>query len=314
MTEDTTAQASGATEGGVIRGIAVLDLTASTRPEDLAHLRRIEDVAVILVRESAASVLTRIELEDVANVVQVPEHGVPHVHTGTLVMTGAAFAAESARDDVLVVTGILIATEPVQEVTLAGIIVTGLVLAPEGSDALAAALTRLTGTFTTFPYRKGQRIDQRSGTVELGAAALANREGSADDILLVSGMLTISGEVSEIGWSCIVVAGSAIAPKSLQEVLEPRLTAPSTVWYTAPPKVFTGNATLGRAFFQLLDGPVTLILHGNTTIEADVTVDDVKPAVAAVYSHGSLRAPREVLALFQAREGRLLGSAAALDD
>lgn len=299
--------------GGVIRDVAMLDLTASTRPEELAHIRRIEDVAVILVRESAAAALTRIDLEDVASVVQVPEHGVPRVHTGTLVLTGAAFADERAKDDVLVVTGALIATEPVRRVTLAGIIVTGAVLAPEGSEALAAALTRLTGSFETFPYREGQRIDHRSGDIEVGASGLANREGTPHDVLLVSGVLTVRGEIPDLGYERIVVSGTLIAPKATQDLLEPRVSAHSTIWYTAPPKVFTGTTTLSRAFFQLLDEPVTLILHGTTTVDADVTLDDVKPGVAAVYSHGTLRAPKEVLSLFQVREGRLTGTTTAWD-
>ncbi|MGH7910426.1 MAG: hypothetical protein ACREOV_01755, partial [Candidatus Dormibacteraceae bacterium] len=49
--------------GGVIRDVAVLDLTSSARPEELQHLKRIEDVAVILVRESAAAALTHVDLE-----------------------------------------------------------------------------------------------------------------------------------------------------------------------------------------------------------------------------------------------------------
>lgn len=293
---------------GVIHDVAVLDLTGSTDPEQLAHIRRIHDVAVILVRESAASALTRIDLNDVASVVQVPEHGVPRVHTGTLVLTGAAFADEKNRDDVLVVTGTLIATEPVRKVALAGVIVTGTVLAPEGSEALAAALTRLTGTFDTFPYREGQRIEHRSGSIEIGASGLANRDGTANDVLLVSGALTVRGEVADVGYERIIVSGMLIAPRQAQEVLEPRVTSTSTVWYAAPPKVFSGTTTLSRAFFQLLDEPVTLILRGTTTIDADVTLDDVKPAVAAVYSHGTLRAPKDVLSLFQVREGRLSGT------
>ncbi len=293
---------------GVIQDVAVLDLTASTRPEELAHIRRIEDVAVILVRESAASALTRIDMSDVASVVQVPEHGIPRVHTGTLVLTGEAFADEKNKDDVLVVTGTLIATEPVRRVALAGVIVTGTVLAPEGSEALAAALTRLTGTFDTFPYREGQRIEHRSGNIEIGASGLANRGGTPHDVLLVSGVLTVRGEISDIGYERIVVAGSLVAPRQNQDLLEPRVTANSTVWYTAPPKSFSGTTTLSKAFFQLLDEPVTLILHGTTTIDPDVTLDDVKPAVAAVYSHGTLRAPKDVLSLFQVREGRLSGT------
>lgn len=313
MTEQTTTAPEPDAQG-VIHDVAVLDLTASTRPEDLAHIRRIEDVAVILVRESAAPALTRIDLEGVANVVQVPEQGVPRVHTGSLVMTGSAFADEAAKNDVLVVTGSLVVTEPVRKVALAGIIVTGSVLAPEGSEALAAALTRLTGVYSTFPYREGQHIDERTGTIELGAAALANREGTQDDILLINGTLTVREEIAELGYARLVVVGVVIAPRAAQALLEPRVTARSAIWYTAPPKVFVGNTTLSRIFFQLLEEPVTLVLVGNVTIDEDVTLDDVKPVAAAVYSTGNLRAPKDVLSLFQVREGQLTGTTKTWDD
>lgn len=310
MSEDTRRLEPGA--GGVIRNVAVLDLTASTRAEELAHIRRIEDVAVILVRESAASALTRLDLVDVASVVQIPEHGVARVHTGTVTMSGEAFADESATDDVLVVTGTLVATTPVRRVVLAGIVVTGIVLAPEGSDALGTALTRLTGSFATFPYREGQHIDQRSGNVAMHGATLANRQGTPDDVLLVSGVLTVEGEVGEVGYGRIVVAGPLIAPRSAQDLLESRVNAQATVWYTGDPKVFTGPQTLGRTFFQLVEEPVTLVFSGPVRIDPDVTLDDVRAKVAAVYVLGPLEAPKDVLALFQIR-GQLLGPVRATE-
>jgi hypothetical protein len=298
--------------GGVIRNVAVLDLTANTRPEELAHIRRIEDVAVVLVRESAASALTRIDLVDVASVVQIPEHGMARVHTGTVTLSGESFADESAKDDVLVVTGTLVATTPVRRVVLAGIIVTGIVLAPEGSDALGTALTRLTGSFTTFPYREGQHIEQRAGNVEVHGATLANRHGTPDDVLLVSGILTVEGEVGEVGYGRIVVAGALIAPRAARDVLEPRLNVPAAVWYTGRPIVFTGPQTIGRTFFQLVEEPATLVFAGPVRIDADVSLDDVRAKVAAVYTLGPLEAPKDVLALFQIR-GELLGPVKATE-
>jgi hypothetical protein len=310
MSENITPTEPG--PGGVIRNVALLDLTASTRPEELAHIRRIEDVAVILVRESAAPALTRVDLVDVASVVQIPEHGAARVHTGTVVLSGEAFADENAKEDVLVVTGTLVATTPVHKVALAGVIVTGIVLAPEGSDALGTALTRLTGSFATFPYREGQHIDQRSGNVAVHGATLANRQGTPDDVLLVSGSLTVEGEVGEVGYSRIVVAGPLIAPRSAQDVLEPHVNAQSAVWYTGRPKVFTGPQTISRTFFQLAEEPLTLVFAGPVRIDADVSLDDVRDKVAGVYVIGPLEAPKDVLALFQIR-GEILGPVKATE-
>ncbi|MGH7910984.1 MAG: hypothetical protein ACREOV_04640, partial [Candidatus Dormibacteraceae bacterium] len=253
------------------------------------------------------------DLEDVASVVTVPDGGQARVHTGVLVLDGDAFADQNNEGDVLVVTGSLIAITPVRHVAFAGMVVTGTVLAPEGSEAaLGAGMTRLTGSFNTFPYREGQRVEHRSGDLDLRGAALANRQGTPDDVLLVSGNLTMTGEVADIGYARLVVAGTLIAPATMQDALEPYLSAQSALWYVAPPKVFKGSQTISRAFFQLLEEPVTLVLIGAIEIDADVTLDDVRPNIAAVFSRGALRAPRDVLGLFQVR-GDLAGAVKAMD-
>lgn len=299
--------------GGVVRDVAVLDLTAATRPEELEHLRRIQDVAAVLVRESAAVALTRIEVADVASVVAIPDGGRAHVHTGSLVLGGDAFADERVKHDFLVVTGSLVVTTPVREVAYAGIVVTGSMIVPEGSEAtLGSVVSRVTGSFSTFPLRDGERVVHRDGDVRLQGAALANPTGTHEDVLLVTGTLTVTGEVESMGFARVIVVGALLAPAAFRDILEPWVTASSTLWYTQAPKLLSGSQDVGRTFFQLLEGPAALAFLGSTRIDPDVTLDDVLPKVSEVFVTGSLHAPREVLALFQAR-GEISGSVEALD-
>lgn len=301
--------ASQSTRGGVIRDVAVLDLTASRRPEELRHITRVEHVAVVLVRESAASALTGIDMHGVANVVVVPGDGHVRVHTGTFVTSGEGLAEVGAEQDMLVVTGTLLITTPVARVGYRGLVVTGSVVAPEGSEtALANGLTRLTGTIIYFPYRQGQRIETRSGNVEMRGRALANQGGSSDDLLLVTGLLTVTGEVPTVGYERVVVAGVLAAPRASQDELEPIVVATSTFWYTWTPKLLNGSQTLSRGFFELLDEPASLLLNGSFEIDDDVPLELAKEKVAEVALNGSLRAPKGLVGLFQVRTIALNGT------
>ena len=297
------------TPGGVVENVAVLDLTGSSSPDELRHIRRIQDVAVVLVRESAAAGLTATDMHDVAKVVTVPAEGRVRIHTGALTVSGEGLAEPQAGEEVLIVTGTLVITSVVQRVAFSRVLVTGRVLAPTGSEtALATGLTDVTGSVSYFPYREGQRIEVRDGGAELSAAGLADRNGSEDDLLLVTGSLTITGEISTVGYERIVVAGQLIAPKEARDVLEPITFASGTVWYAGKLQAFNGKQTFSRLYFELLDEPVTLVLNGSYVIDDDVTLEVAKEKVAGIVLNGSLRAPKDLVALFQMRALALNGS------
>ncbi|HEV8373746.1 MAG TPA: hypothetical protein VGR68_11130, partial [Actinomycetota bacterium] len=58
---------------GVIRDVAMLDLTPMTKAEDLAGITRISDVAIVLVPESLMPAAVAIPMDDVAMVIPVPD-------------------------------------------------------------------------------------------------------------------------------------------------------------------------------------------------------------------------------------------------
>ncbi len=286
---------------GVITDVPVLDLTGMATAEELARVREIRDVAVVLVPESLATALMAIPMTDVADIVAVPDGGQAQVHTGSLVTSGEGMGDPSAEDTVLVVTGTLTITSPVQRVAYRRLIVTGLVLAPEGSEgALGGAMTRLTGSVEYYRYAEGQRVVALSGEVDLGAETLANRGGRADDVLLVTGRVVVTGPVREVGFQRVIARGQILVPREDEAQLAPVLSAQGQLaWYGGRPRVFTGDHRFGRAFFELFDEPIGVALLGDVVVDDDVPPELVRDAVTEIALIGTLSASPEVVPVLQ---------------
>lgn len=285
---------------GVIKSVAALDLTSLRSPEDLAHITEIEAVGVVLVPESLVPALTRIRMKAVASVVPVPDGARVRVHTGALVVGGDALAAPGTEHDVLAVTGALLITSPVREVRYRQIAVTGVVTAPEGSEAaLLAGLTHVTGSVRYYRYVEGHRFRVMQGETKLSGEALANPGPDAGDALIVAGRLVVTSPVPGLGWSQVSVLGQMIAPRDSEVVLSAVETVGSVVWYTGTPRVFSGKDRFAPGFFELLDEPTTLVLSGDFAIEPGTSPGLLRRKLASIALSGTLRAPRELLPVLQ---------------
>jgi hypothetical protein len=304
-----------ASEEGVIEGVALLDLTAHTA-EALSRIRRIEGVALVLVPESLAGALTQIPMQRVAAVVPVPDGGRARLHTGVVTMSGSALGAPEAENDVLVMTGVLVLTSPVERVTYAGIVTTGLVLAPRGSEAaLAAGLTRTTGSVAYYDYAEGQAVKVFQGQARLRGEALANRGGRPNDIAIAAGQLVVTTPVPSLGFQQVVVAGQLAAPEASADVLEPALTAiGQVVWYSGTARAFSGMDRFGRGFFELLAEPITLVLSGSFAVEPDVPAELLREKVAAIALSGKLSGPRQLVPVLQLLTTEKQGVIGVLDE
>jgi len=301
---------------GLIRDVALLDLTPLTSAEDLAGITRLEDVAIVLVPESLMPAMVAIPMDDVAMVVPVPDGVQVHNHTGSLVMGGEALADPEAENAILVVTGTLILTSPVPKVAYRQVIVIGLVLAPHGSEsALGAGLTRVTGSVDYYPYAEGQEVKVSTGQLRADGEFLANPTGGPDDILVVAGQLIVTGPVATVGYRRIVVAGQLLAPGDAQAVLGPAIVVKGQLaWYTGQPRIFVGKETLGRSFFELLDRPLRLALVGRFQIDPDVTVELLRDKVEDVILVGKLVAPRQLVGVLQLLTTEKVGTITAAED
>lgn len=132
-------------KAGEIRGMAVLDLTGMKTEEELAGITSIRDVALVLVPEALSHKLMTIPMSDVATVVPVPSGARVRMFTGQINLPGEALSNEGGQEDIIVATGQLVVTSPVQKAG-AQLYVTGQLLAPKGSEAaVGAAAVRIMG-------------------------------------------------------------------------------------------------------------------------------------------------------------------------
>jgi hypothetical protein len=289
------------TRSGRIKGVAVLDLTTMRSPDDLAGISSIEDVALILVPESLAGALARIPTSSVASVVPVPDGADVKVHTGSMMMGGEALANPGGDNVVLVVTGTLALSSPVEEVAFRQVIVTGMVVAPYGSElALGAGLSRVTGSVHYYRQVEGQRFRTLSGQTRISGESLANEAGNPADILFVAGQTIVTGPVHQVGYQQIVAAGQLLAPRDSEAVLAPVLTMEGQlVWYSGRPRFFVGRERFSRDFLELLDEPLSLALVGHFTFDEDVPPALLRDKVSDITLVGKIIAPKGVVAVLQ---------------
>ena len=301
---------------GVINDVALLDLTPMTSAEELNGITRISDVAIVLAPESLMSAVVAIPMHDVAMVIPVPDGVQVRTHTGALVMAGEALAGPEVENAILIVTGTLILTSPVQRVAYRQVIVMGLVLAPHGSEsALGAGLTRVTGSLDYYPYAEEQEVRVSTGQLRAGGEVLANPTGRPDDILVVAGQLILTGPVTKVGYQRVVVAGQLLAPQNSQPVLGPAtIVKGQLVWYTGQPRFFVGTERFGRAFFELVEEPLQLALVGRFEFDPDVPAELLRAKIEAITLVGKLTAPRQLLGVLQLLTTEKVGTITVAED
>ena len=294
-------EADAAEQPGVIRNVAVLDLTTMRSREELAGIKSIRNVANVIVPESLAGQLAAIPMRNVANVLPVPDGARVNAHVGALILDGAALAAATDIPTVLLLTGALVITSPVERVGFHDIVTVGAVVAPAGSEAaLTPVLRRVVGRVAYYPWAEGQQVRVFQGDTRVKGDVLANPGGSSNDIAIAAGTLLVTSPVPALGFRQVMVVGTLLAPEESEVVLSPALNVVGdAIWYTAPPRLFTGKDRFAEAFFELLDGPVTLVLNGDFELAHDVSAEVVKERVAAIALNGVLRAPASLVPLLQ---------------
>jgi hypothetical protein len=307
-----------ATTAREITNVGVLDLSAMESPEALDGVKKITNVGVILAPQPLMQKLSTIPMVNVGTTIPVPAGAKLRAFTGSTVLSGEALAnADGDPNEILLITGSLAITSPVRKVGYAGFIVTGSLIAPEGSEAaLGSGISRMTGDLSYYPYSEGSTVRVRVGFQQLSGADLANPAGQESDILLALGSLAITSPVERLGYQHLVVEGTLIAPPGSEVALTGRVTmlGGQIVYSAAKPRVFTGRDDLSAAFFEYLDEPIVLMITGRCTFEDDVTPEVLKEKLAGVILTGRITAPRAVVPLIQARTLAKTGRIIASDD
>ena len=191
------------------------------------------------------------------------------------------------------------------------------------SEALSGVLLNITqrniGMIVTIPQTSG-KIKVLTGQLSLGGDVFSNSSGSSEDILVITGQIIITSSlVEKIGYKDIIIAGQLIAPKGMESLLASAVTRMSgqIAYYTADtPRIFMGNDTFSKAFFDLIEGKMAMLLVGSFEIDSDVDIATLKQKVSEIILIGELSAPKTLVPLLQllavVKLGEINGRDAAL--
>jgi hypothetical protein len=165
------------------------------------------------------------------------------------------------------------------------------------------------------PVPDGANVRMQTGQLTVAGESLANAGGSPDDILALIGQICITPPVDKVGLK-LILAGQVFCPKGSQGLIGGaaiRMTGQIS-YYTGKPRFTNGSETFEKAFFEFLDEPVAMIINGEATIEADVSLDLLKSKVESIIVNGRLKAPKALLPAIKALAAEINGEVKALED
>jgi hypothetical protein len=190
------------------------------------------------------------------------------------------------------------------------------VFAPRGSESLLGPrLAGGTGGVSYYRYVDGQDVKVLTGQVTLLGASLANPNGQPDDLLIAAGQVVVTGQVTTVGYRQVHIAGQISAPAASREVLEPAMQVHGQIcWYRGDTlRVIYDDTRVGADFFRLLDGPVSLVVFGDLTIEPGVTEAGLREKVRDIFLLGDLTAPAGLVPVLQVLAADAYGTIRADD-
>ena len=180
--------------GGKYEDLPLLDLRRHS-PEAVAAIRKIEDVALLLLSEANAGHLVA-KVEDVGAVVTLPDGDESQVviRTGQVELAGEALSTDAAANQILVASGQIVITPPITECRYRQMHVTGQLLVPRsGRAAVSAALTTMSGQMNT--YADDLPLRQVNGHSSFDAAFLMMID--RPECLVSNGHLKIDDDVTD---------------------------------------------------------------------------------------------------------------------
>ncbi|MCQ6561178.1 hypothetical protein [Paenibacillus mendelii] len=193
----------------------------------------------------------------------------------------------------------------------------GLIFAPESlSGALMKIPQRNVGMTVSLPTTSG-KIKVLTGQLTLSGDVFANQAGSPEDILVLAGQAIITSSIEKIGFSEVIVAGQLIAPKSQEGMIASAITrlAGQIAYYnSAAPRLFMGDHTFSKDFFDLIDGKMAMVIVGSYEIAADVDVETIKQKISEIVLVGELTVPKALVPVCQFLATTQLGSIQARDE
>ncbi|NIK76398.1 hypothetical protein FHS15_001523 [Paenibacillus castaneae] len=176
------------------------------------------------------------------------------------------------------------------------------------SETLNASLMNIQqrniGMVITIPETTG-KVKVLSGQLTLSGDVFANRSGSPDDILVIAGQAIISNTALEekaIGYKEVIITGQLLAPKAMESQVVnavSRLSGQIGYYTSDEPRMFMGEETFSKAFFELIDEKMAMVFIGRFEMDSDVDAATLKQKVSEIILLGELFAPKALIPLIQ---------------
>ncbi|AIQ54771.1 hypothetical protein [Paenibacillus sp. FSL R7-0331] len=145
------------------------------------------------------------------------------------------------------------------------------------------------GSVVSIP--SDMKVKVLSGDLKLHGDFLENEGGDPEETLLVTGGLIITSPFQKVGYKSLILTGEIFAPKECEYVLTSSISQlyGELHCYESEPRMFSGQDRFGHDFFFYLKKPVTLILRGEFSIEADVSPELLHEKVSEVFLWGNVQ-------------------------
>ena len=158
----------------------------------------------------------------------------------------------------------------------------GAVLVPEDlPDLLSGA--ECTNIGAVIPVPTGGRVERHVGQVQIGGDTLA--AGDDSTILMLVGQVVVTPEVTRIGYRGLILVGQILLPKSAQAAIAGKVISQTghVLYYEgAAPRVFMQDMRFSKAFLDLVEEPLALVVLGDCTFAADVTPELLRQKVRSM--------------------------------
>lgn len=278
---------------------SLLDLSSMTSIDELGA-KKIINSGILIVPERLMPELTKLDIINSGSIIPVPEGVRVERQAGPMYASGEELAS-GGEDVILLITGPLYVTSPVEKVGYREISPMGPTYMPQGSEgAIRAKLGNVVGPSFSYRYPHGARL-----TISKEIIGRAFLEMLPDPTpLVVFGEVVFEKDVTpELLRSKIpeiVVIGVVSAPRDLMPVVQILATQKlGEIRVAAPDREVFATESLTRDYLELMSEPVRIVVYGMLTIEADVTPELFDEKVLRIDTYGMTKAPKALIPRIQ---------------
>lgn len=173
----------------------------------------------------------------------------------------------------------------------------GLVIVTESQKgALLGADMDEVGHILTVPEGDTTQVVTRTGQMEMtGDAFTGDPDTAKDQIMVIHGQIMITSSITAVHYKQLHITGQIILPREGAAALHKAvtsLTGQVVLYPEGEVRFLMGKERFGRAFLEMIDQPVCLVVLGKLVFDDDVEPDLLKAKVREVVLLGKIDAPK----------------------